>query len=313
MRLFDMHCDTATVCYKNGESFYSNQKHIDLCRGLRYEPWCQVFAIWTPDTMRGKTAYRYACKVVEFAHEQEKHFSKHLSFVKSREDLEGAVRSGRCGGILALESGAALAGDLDHVAAFAERGVRVITLTWNGDNELGHGCFSQNRDGLTAFGCQAVREMFRLGVVPDVSHLNEAGFWDVATLSDRPFIASHSLSKTVHDHPRNLTDAQFKELCRRDGLVGINLCAEHLGGSDFDAVYRHISHYLSLGGASVVAMGGDLDGMPTPQEWDGIAVYEKLAEYLAQKGISEAVLDAIFFKNTFDFFSATLQSNENEV
>ena len=313
VQLFDMHCDTLSVCYRSGASLCSNEQHIDLRRGRRYTPWCQVFAAFIPDTLRGRAAYRYCCRLLSFAREEEKRFPQQLSFVIDRAGLESAVRTGRCAGILAVEGGAALAGKCKHIAALAVRGVRVMTLTWNGDNELGHGCLSSNREGLTEFGRQAVREMHRVGIVPDVSHLNEAGFWDVATLSDAPFIASHSLSKAVCDHPRNLTDAQFKELRRRGGLVGVNLYPEHLGAPDFEAVYRHIAHYLSLDGEFTVAFGGDLDGTQLPDGWDGIAVFEDLAEYLLKKGLSEALLSRIFFKNAFDFFSATLQFDENRV
>ena len=313
MRLFDLHCDTLSACYQRGESLCDNERHVDLRRGRRYSPWCQVFAAFIPDTLRGRAAFRYACRLLAFAREQERRFPQQLSFVTDRIGLHSTVRSGRCAGILAVEGGAALAGRIKNLVTLKALGARVMTLTWNGDNELAHGCLSQNREGLTEFGRQAVREMYRVGIVPNVSHLNEAGFWDVATLSELPFIASHSLSRAVHDHPRNLTDAQFKELRRRNGLVGICLCPDHLGASDFDAVYRHLSHYLALDGQTVVVCGGDLDGTTLPEEWHGIAVFEQLANYLVQNGVSETILDAIFFKNAFDFFSSTLQCHENEV
>ncbi len=313
MRLFDMHCDTLSVCYKSGVSLCNNEYHIDLRRGRQYEPWCQVFAAFIPDTLRGREALRYCRRLLGFAAEQEKRFPQQLSFVRDRVQLAAAVNSGRCGGLLAVEGGAALAGSIKHIQTLASLGVRILTLTWNGDNELGHGCFSERGEGLTEFGRRAVREMYRVGIVPDVSHLNEAGFWDVATLSEAPFIASHSLSRTVHEHPRNLTDAQFKELCRRGGLVGLNLCGDHLGETTFEAVYRHVSHFLSLDGESAIAFGGDLDGMKLPDDWQGIAVFEMLADYLLKKGISEPILDGLFFKNAFNFFSSTLQESKDEV
>lgn len=313
MRLFDMHCDTLSACYRAGASLCSNDRHIDLCRGRQYRPWCQVFSAFIPDSLRGRAAFRYVCRLLALAREQEKRFPQQLVLVDDAAQMEAAIRSGRCAGLLAVEGGAALAGKLRHVASLAARGVRVMTLTWNGDNELGHGCLSPSREGLTPFGRQVVRELCRCGIVPDVSHLNEAGFWDVATLSDRPFIASHSLSGTVHGHPRNLSDAQFKELRRRGGLVGISLCTEQLGGTDFEAVYRHISHYLSLDGDSTVAFGGDWDGTTLPDDWNGIDAVASLAEYLSGKGLSDALLDRIFFKNAFDFFSSTLQPGGNEV
>lgn len=313
MRLFDLHCDTLTVCCRENVSLCLNDKEVDLRRGRRYRPWCQVFAVFIPDALRGTAAFRYAKRVLAYAREQEKRYPQQLTFVTDGEGLKKAAGSERCVGILAIEGAAALNGRTEHIARFAALGVRVMTLTWNGENELGYGCLTTDGKGLTPFGRRAVREMHRRGIVPDVSHLNEAGFWDVATLSDAPFIASHSLSRAVHEHPRNLTDAQFKEIRRRGGLVGLNFDADQLGEPSFEAIYRHTAHYLSLDGERTVALGGDLDGTVLPEEWRGLEMYEPLWEYLAGKGLSESVLERIFFQNSFDFFANTLQSEENEV
>lgn len=311
MRLFDLHCDTLTECYRRGESLCRNDRHIDLKRGGRYRPWYQTFAVFVPDTVRGAAATRYARRVIEYAYAQEKRLAQQLVFV----DRELTILDGtnRCGGILTIENGAAFGGRLENVARFEALGVRAVTLTWNGSNELGHGCLSGCDDGLTAFGRGAVRELVRLGIVPDVSHLNEAGFWDVATLIDSPFTAGHSLSRTVCDHPRNLTDAQFKEVRRRGGLVGLSLVGSHLGEPTFEAFERHLTHFLELGGETTVALGGDLDGTELPDEWGGIAVYERLYEYLLGRGLSERLLDRLFFQNAFDFHAKALQASKNEV
>ena len=313
MRLFDLHCDTLTMCYNKEESLCINTGHLDLKRGRRYDPWCQVFAVFVPDTVRGRAAWRYCRRVIEFSHGQEKRFAQQFSFVADADRLNRAIGSGRCTGILAVENGNAIGGDVRNIEKLAAYGVRLMSLTWNGDNDLAHGCFSDSRDGLTHLGRRAVREMYRVGIIPDVSHLNEAGFWEIATLSDAPFIASHSLSRTVREHPRNLTDAQFKEIRRRGGLVGVNLFVEFLGEASFEMVYRHIAHFLSLDGEATVAFGGDLDGMMLPVGWDGIAVYETIFEYLLKKGLSKALLDRIFFKNALDFFSSTLQRGHDIV
>ncbi len=313
MRLFDLHCDTLTVCCREGASLCLNDKEVDLRRGRRYRPWCQVFAVFIPDTLRGAAAFRYAKRVLAYAREQEKRYPQQLTLATDGEALKKAARRDNCVGILAIEGAAALNGRVEHIARFAALGVRVMTLTWNGENELGYGCLSKDGKGLTPFGRRAVCEMHRRGIVPDVSHLNEAGFWDVATLGDAPFIASHSLSRAVHEHPRNLSDAQFKEIRRRGGLVGLNFDSDQLGEPHFEAIYRHAEHYLSLDGERTVALGGDLDGTVLPEEWRGLEMYEPLWEYLARKGLSEAVLERLFFRNSFDFFANTLQSAENEV
>ena len=313
MRLFDLHCDTLTACYNEKQSLCRNELHLDLKRGREYRPWCQMFAVFVPDTLRGFSAYHYARKVLEFAHKQEKAYPQQLVLATHREALQKAVEADRCVGLLSVENGAALNGKLENVLHFFKQGVRSITLTWNGSNELGHGCLSPCGDGLTSFGRKAVREMVRYGMVPDVSHLNETGFWDVATLIDVPFIASHSVSRTVCEHPRNLTDAQFKELCRRGGLVGLTLDTAQVGGASFEDLYRHIVHFCELDGEAVLALGGDLDGTTLPNEWQGMAVYAALEEILLQKGLKAQFVERLFFQNAFDFFCNTLQGAENEV
>jgi membrane dipeptidase len=307
MYLFDLHCDTLYECYRGESSLNANPFHVDLTRGRRYAPWCQVFAVWIPDVLRGQAAFEQCCNTLRFAHSQAAQFSDRITVITDSRMLGETVADGRVGAILAVEGAAALAGRMENLSLLAELGVRVITLTWNGSNELGHGCGSHKSDGLTPFGKTAVREMQRLGIVADVSHLNERGFWDVAQTIDAPFIASHSVSRSVYDHPRNLSDEQFGEIQRRGGVVGVNFCGAQLGEATLDAVYSHLDRFLSLDGETAVSLGGDLDGTQLPEDWGGIAVYEKLADYLLQKGWTEGLLRRIFFENAFNFFSVTLQ------
>lgn len=311
MRLFDLHCDTLYECEKQNVSLERNSLHLDLIRGGQYATWCQVFAVWMPDTLRGEAAFDRCCQVLRFARAQAQQYSHRLRLVDTAEELSAAVQGGICGGILAVEGGSALAGRLEAVAALRALGVRVLTLTWNGENEWGYGCGCHSTEGLKPFGKRAVAELERQGILPDVSHLNEAGFWDVADAVSGPFMASHSVLRAVHDHPRNLTDAQFAEICRRGGLVGLNLCEAQLGEQTMDRWYRHLEHGLSLGGEHTIAVGGDLDGTDLPAAWSGIAFAEKLAAYLAQKGYSDELLDRIFFQNAFKFFQATLQREQD--
>ncbi len=307
MELFDLHCDTVYECEAQGVSLKENALHLDMRRGSRYAPWLQVLAVWMPDTLRGEAAFARCMAVIDYAHREA---GEDLYLVQRAADLS---RKAACLGLLAVEGGSALAGDIRKVAALAARGVRVLTLTWNGSNELGHGSLSGCADGLTPFGKQVVAACEANRITVDVSHLNEAGFWDVAEGATRPYIASHSGLSGVHPHPRNLTDAQLAQLCRCGGLVGINFCKEHLGEQSPDGIYRHLEYGLSRGGEKVLALGGDLDGTALPETFGGVAFYEALADYLAQKGYSQALIRRIFFQNALNFFSGALQSQENEV
>lgn len=308
MALFDLHCDTLYKAYQKGYSLTVNPLHIDLTRGKHNAPWCQVFAVWVPDTLRGEAAFSFCSEVLEFAGAEAAACSPRLRFVRGGEELKESLSKHDCIGILAVENGAAIGGKITHLYELAARGVRIMTLTWNGENEWGYGCGCEARLGLKPFGIEALDTLDRLGIVPDVSHLNEAGFWDVVSHTAKPFIASHSLSATVHPHPRNLNDRQFEEIVRRGGLVGLCLCEAHLGDASLDAVRRHAEHFLSLGGEKSVALGGDLDGTTLPHEWRGVAVYECLHEYFSQKGWKDSLIEAVFFKNAANFFYSTLQS-----
>ena len=303
MKLFDLHCDTLTECYRKGERILCASGDWDIARGIRYSPWCQVFAVWLPDTIRGEQAWEFCQEVLQFAHTQANVLANRFRFVRTAQELEKTVAEGVCAGVLGIEGGAVLAGKPERVKWLAEQGVRVMTITWNGDNELGHGCLSNDLSGLTPVGKQVINEMERYGIVPDVSHLNEAGFWDVAATAKRPFIASHSVSKAVHSHPRNLTDEQFCAIRDHKGLVGLTLDNAQLGEQTFDCVYRHVSHYWALGGEDTVAFGFDLDGTPLPASWWGGTVAEQLTEYLLSRGIPQATVEKLIFDNAYRFFT----------
>ncbi len=303
MRLFDLHCDTIYECYRKGENLISNSCAVDLRRGECYRPWCQVFAVWISDTVRGELAWQQCTEMLAYATKQA---SNKLCFPQTVSQFQAAITADCTIGFLGVEGGAALAGKPDRVAELSNLGVKVITVTWNGSNELGNGCLAKNTGGLTEAGKFAVREMERCGIVPDVSHLNEAGFWDVAAVTKLPFIASHSVSASVTAHPRNLSDKQFCLLRDRGGLAGLTLCADQLGEQSFDCLYRHLDHYLKLGGEESVALGFDLDGTDIPSEWQGIGVYEQFAEYLEKRGVAQMCIDRLFFGNAYRFFMRIL-------
>lgn len=305
MRLFDLHCDTLYECYTKNYPLTQNDGHIDVKRGEAYRPWGQFFAVWIPDTLRGAAAWDFCRRVLAFSRAEEARCGGRLHFWCKGESLANAFDAAPAVGVAAVEGGAALAGDLQHIEELKSFGVKLLTLTWNGSNELGNGCMAADKRGLTPFGKEAVRALSAAGIVPDVSHLNEAGFWDVAeVLADgEPFAATHSNAAAVCPHPRNLTDPQFAEMVRRGGVVGINLCADFLGGQDFEQIERHLDRFWSLGGENTVCFGGDLDGTSLPPKWNGVAVMEQIYDYLCRKNYESGLLDRLFFSNCYDFLS----------
>ena len=284
MELFDLHCDTVGACFDSCQPLKSNTLDIDLTRGAYYAPWRQVFAVWVPDTVSERQAFPYTIQRLKFAHEE----------LTGQECVTP---------LFAVENGKSIGKDIDNIGKLASLGVKIMTLTWNGENRLGNGCLSENKEGLTPFGKEAVKALEKVAVIPDVSHLNEAGFWDTAAVCKGVFIASHSCSKTICDHPRNLTDTQFQEICRRGGVVGVNFCGEHLGESSFEKIEQHLEWFWQLENGKGLCLGGDLDGTALPFCWRALDVYRQLAEFLYKKGWKMAQIRKIFWENALNFFT----------
>jgi membrane dipeptidase len=289
LRFFDLHCDSLTECYQQGVPFEDFSGHISLRKGRIFKRWAQVFAIFVPDRLRGAAAADYLRRVLEFYHTR----------------CAAALARNGCAALLALENGCALCGDPSQVDFLAQSRIRMASLTWNGENELGSGADCDPKRGLKPAGKETVRRLFAAGILPDVSHLNEAGFWDVAALwaaqpatRRLPFLASHSNCAAIQPHRRNLDDAQLRAIFAAGGLVGVNLYPAFLGGAGTaDAVFRHISQLLALGGARHLALGSDFDGASLHKSLAGMEKMPALNQALACLGLDEATREALFWGN----------------
>lgn len=297
MELFDLHCDTLCEIMDHKYSLLNNSGAIDLQRGRKFNPWVQTFAVWLPDGLSVETARARCDELLSLSQSLER--SNTFSVVRNSDDL--ITPSAPCSAILSIENGGALDVDDTYLQHLYDGGVRIISLTWNGDNHWGSGTFGSD-NGLTDKGRCAVKTMEQVGLITDVSHLNEKGFWDVAERADRPFIATHSASASVYAHPRNLTDDQFRAIRDIGGVVGLCLYPEHLGGSNFETIRRHLEHYIELDGAHSVCFGADFDGMTAPEEWNGISVMSNIKQYLQDCGWSPELINAVFYTNARDFF-----------
>ena len=303
MRLFDLHCDTLLEAMNTGKSLRHNDLQLSFEKGGDFSPWIQTMAVFVEDSVRDRAARLIFDNAQCFLHSQLEE-NPGVAFCSSGEDLGAVCGSGGAGVMLSIEGGTPLMGDLDAVQELRGYGVRMMTLTWNGANEIGGGAGSPG--GLTAFGRSVVAEMERCGMAVDISHASDELFADVASVAKKPFVASHSNSRVICPHRRNLTDAQFAEIVRRDGLVGINLYPEFVtGGEDasLDDIYRHIEHFWSLGGEHVTAIGTDFDGASMPSCIPDAAHLERLGEYLLGKNTKESMVDDLFFNNAYNFFT----------
>lgn len=296
MDLFDLHCDTISKCAENGTPLYDGDLALNIVKGGVYDRRCQVFAMFIPDKYRGKNAAAYYKKLRDCFYEQMRQNSGRIVFCRNADDIEKTVCRKKQAAVLSVESGAALAGNADNVALLAADGVRIMSLTWNGENELA--CGVKGGDGgITLLGRRVVREMEHCGILTDVSHLNDRGFWELCDMGVSPIVATHSNLRSVTDHPRNLTDDQFRAIVRTGGVVGLNFYTDFLGDDPFDCAWRHIYTMLSLGGEDTVAVGSDFDGADIDPSLDSVEKVSLLAEYLLSRSLSETVVNKIMFNN----------------
>ncbi len=321
MRLFDLHCDTAGECFNRQKPLLSSDLHIDLCKGESLDKWKQIFAIWIPDDLRGEAALDYFKKVYEnFCREIDDNNDK-IEMYQGFASRQSAFGKRKCNAIISCEGASPFAFE-SGIELAKSYGVKVITLTWNAENELGYGCQSGVEKGLKPLGKTILRDMAAHRIVADVSHLNRKGFYD-AIHSDAAVIASHSNSTAVLEKTRAdsedkffacrrcLDDEQIKLLCERGGLIGINFCKSFLGdeGDDgFEAAYRHISHMLEFGAENSLAIGSDYDGCEINAELCGIDKMPRFEAFLQNKGLSKILTDKIFFENANNFFKNILQN-----
>lgn len=311
--IIDLHCDTLTDCmYAASEipdTLDDPARSLSLSNIPEDVHWAQFFAVFLPDRLRGEEAVRLFDASHENFERQMQKFSSRVSPCRNVADMERAWAAGKTAAFLSVENGSAFAGDLSRIEKLKRQGVCAVTLTWNGENELGSGNVTDR--GLTDFGRAAVREMERCGILVDVSHLNDAGLEDVFETAEKPFVATHSNARAICAHKRNLTDAQVKEMVRRGCLIGLNYYGVFLRDDgnvrSLDDLYRHIAHFFDLGAQKDLALGSDFDGADLPE---CLSSQEKIAEvydYLLSRGLTQQEIDGIFYDNARAFLRANLR------
>lgn len=309
MDFFDLHCDTVTTAMQHSVDLDCDYLDISFPKNVEIKRHCQCFAIYCPDTIIGEDAFLYYNIAKHFFQNQLAQFPQYFEQVKTPDDIDKITDSGKTAAILTVEGGRVLGGKLERVQELYDDGVCMMTLTWNGENEIGKGSTDQNF-GLKPFGIDVIKEMERIGMTIDVSHLSDAGFEDVLKNVDCAIAASHSNLRSVCNHRRNLTDEYFKEIIRRKGLVGINFYKAFLNKNEKDAnlsdIVKHIEKMLLLGGEDTVCMGSDYDGCDIV---DGIKKFYEVPKLfeIIRKEFGSEIAEKIFWKNAHGFFAEKMR------
>ncbi|MBD5133003.1 MAG: membrane dipeptidase [Clostridiales bacterium] len=299
--VFDAHCDTIARCYYLNEGLRYNTGQLSLERTVCFARYCQFFALWTEkeyaeeDGRALEDSYYVLlnCFKKQMAQNPDK-----IVQCRTAEEAQRANCQGKAAAFLTVEGAELLGCDPDRLDQAAEDGVVAINLTWNHANVLSGSSREQPERGLSTIGRRFVEKMEELHILVDVSHLSEAGFWDVVGMARRPIIASHSNAKSVWDHTRNLTDGQITAIIKNQGVIGLNFYQGFVGGSrDLDMLRAHLDHILALGGAASVALGGDWDGCDTIEALPSIDSLPRLYEHLLRHGYGETVVQDLFYNN----------------
>lgn len=309
MRFVDLHCDSILEIYTKKKDLADLAGHINLEKLQRGGVLMQCFAafIATYDCAERNGihvgAYELFCAMADIFDRQMALYPDVLAPARSYADVVRNRAEGKISALFTVEDAVPLEGMIERVDEMYARGVRMAALLWNYENSLGFPNSPDAREHakpLKPFGREAVERMNELGIIVDVSHLSEGGFWDVADISRKPFIASHSCARALCDHSRNLTDAQLRAVAEHGGIVGVNFNSGFLNGrEDYTPnadIIRHMDYIRRKAGIESVALGSDFDGIDCALELRDCAGLPSLAEAM-ERVFTDDEIDLISSKN----------------
>ena len=316
----DMHCDTLTQANMHFQHDLTRlpMEMLDVEKLRKGGALAQFFAICLPKitTVRKLGSlyegdWKHIRRLAGILQHTCSLHPEQISLCRSAQDLDQCESDGKIGAFLTIEDGRDIGGDMERLSLYHRLGVRLITLTWNYENCFGYPNTPGGRmvsqelmnRGLKPFGREAVCEMNRLGILIDVSHLSDGGFYDVAKLSSKPFVASHSNARAVCSHLRNLTDDMIRVLADKGGVMGLNqyplFLYDGATESRTEDYLAHIDHIRDVGGIDCIALGSDFDGIGRScrPKMKGPQDYPMLADLLLTHGYTQDEVDKIFRGN----------------
>lgn len=327
MKAVDMHCDTLSVLRgqqkeKPEVGLLQNEFHVDLRKLQEGGYLLQNFAMFV-DLKKEEDLWKAIEQMTALFYRELEKNRERIAPVRDWSDIEKNRVDGKLSALLCVEEGGVCGGDVRRLEQLYEMGVRMLTLTWNYPNELGYPNFiweengelpdfkkPNTEQGLTETGRIFVEEMERLGIIPDVSHLSDAGFYDVLETAKKPFVASHSNARTLCPWVRNLTDDMIRRLAEHGGVIGLNFCADFLsegkpGESNpgtIQAVVEHARHITNIGGVECLGLGSDFDGIETHAELPDASYLPCLEEAFHKNGFAWSDIDKIMGSNVLRIY-----------
>lgn len=301
MKYIDLHCDTAYRMIKEDLSLNDDRCKVNIEKLKKGRALAQTFAFFV-DLEEEKDPYdAFISMYNNFIKEVDKNKDK-IEIVRNTDELKQCNSNGKVGAFLSIEEGEVLKGDVSKVLDVYEKGIRMLTLTWNYENSIGYPNvnFKYKDKGLKEKGIEIVNEMERVGIIPDCSHLSDGGFYDLSKICKKPFIATHSNARAIKDHPRNLTDDMIKILSNKGGVMGLNFCSDFVAEDEVTKVLKiakHAKHIKNVGGIDVLSIGSDFDGIENEVEIKDTSEMDKLYYGLKKEGFRDDDIEKVFYKN----------------
>ena len=316
--VFDLHCDTALALLgddmNQAGNLRKNGGHIDLERAGKLPGYAQCFACFTTPFIE---EWNHISPILAFERELatiQRELDKNkdlISIAYSPAEIEANRQKGKMSAILTLEGTAGFGYDPELLESLSLIGFRISTLGWNERNPLTGS--HKTGGGLTDRGREYVKEAQRLGMLIDVSHISDEGFWDIMKITEAPIVATHSNSRAVWNESRNLTDDMFRAICETGGVAGYNVCSEFTGENPtLDTMCDHIFHFLELDPSGKhIALGGDLDGISNmPEGFEGVQSYPVLAQRLLERGLDEKTVMDIYWNNAIGVMECAVRNHK---
>jgi len=319
----DTHCDTLQCLFpgrgsppitplrvESGLGGRSDKGHLDIPRMVEGGVDCQVFAVFAAPEAHPPRPLNVALQLIDvFYRECEKNADRIVP-VFSYEEIIAANRDEKIAALLSVEGGEALEGKMGVLRMLYRLGVRMMSLTWNWRNELADGVGEEGTTGgLSNLGVRVVEEMNRLGMIIDVSHLSDAGFWSLMNITKGPVMASHSNCRALCNHRRNLTDDQIRAIAEKGGVIGVTFPANfiHAEKATVERLVDHVDHIVKLVGADHVGLGSDFDGTTkVPEGLEDVTRMPNITKALVARGYPEEDIRKILGENHLRVFKEIL-------
>lgn len=301
--LVDGHCDTLSKALDEKNDLENKEYCFNLVDANKKTPCIQMMATYIAPKFvdNGIGGFNRAINILEqFKKDKDK---SEIINILNKEDLNKTVDEKKIGILLTIENGSAISGNIENIEKLYEKGIRVMSVTWNEDNDLGCGALTKNDKGLTKLGKEYIKKLEEKKIIIDVSHSSQKTFWDITKCTSASIVATHSCVYSICNHPRNLKDEQIIEIANRKGIIGICFASNFLnqsGKSNSDDIINHIKYIKDLVGIDYIGLGSDFDGVDfddMPSDIRGIKDIYKLEKKMKIEGFTEEEINKVMGEN----------------